>query len=169
VTEQEQTVNVKVVTTGVYGFSEEEFFQALQEAGVDTFVDIRQRRGLRGSTYAFANSKRLQARLADLGIRYLHRKDLAPTKEVRQRQKEADKASGTAKRQRTGLSQAFVDAYREEILDDFDPQTLLEDLPPDAAVIALFCVEREPEACHRSLVAEKLQNQLNLDVEHITP
>ncbi len=168
-TGQEQGVNVKVVTTGVYGFSEEEFFQALQEAGVDTFVDIRQRRGLRGSTYAFANSKRLQERLAELGIRYLHYKELAPTKEVRQRQQEADKTSRTAKRQRTGLSQAFVDAYHEEILDNFDPQTLLDALPPEARVIALFCVEREPEACHRSLVAQKLHNELNLTVEHITP
>lgn len=159
----------QIVTIGVYGYSEEEFFGALQEAGVDTFCDLRQRRGLRGATYAFANSKRLQGRLAELGIRYLHRKDLAPTKAIRQRQKEADKKSKTAKRQRNTLSPAFVDAYREEILADFTPDSLWEDLPPDAQVVALFCVEREPAACHRSLVAEKLAQDPAVGVAHITP
>ncbi len=160
---------IKIVTIGVYGSTEEQFFQALQEAGVDTFCDIRQRRGVRGAKYAFVNSKRLQARLAEMGIHYLHRKDLAPTTAVRQRQKEADKASKTAKRQRVTLGQAFIDAYEAEILADFDPQSLLDDLEPDTQVVALFCVEREPDACHRSLVAAKLQRELEVEVEHITP
>ncbi|MFN2179799.1 MAG: hypothetical protein ACK2UV_09955, partial [Candidatus Promineifilaceae bacterium] len=56
-----------IVTIGVYGFDETTFFQALKDAGVDTFCDIRRRRGVRGSRYAFANSKRLQKRLAELG------------------------------------------------------------------------------------------------------
>ena len=119
---------LKIVTLGVYGFSEEAFFEALREAEVDTFCDIRQRRGLRGSRYAFANSRRLQERLAAMGIRYLHRKDLAPTKAVRQQQKEAAEAEEVAKRQRTTLSEAFVGAYREEVLATFEPRSLLADL-----------------------------------------
>ncbi|HID54778.1 MAG TPA: DUF488 domain-containing protein [Anaerolineae bacterium] len=160
---------IKIVTIGVYGSTEEQFFQALQEANVDTFCDIRQRRGVRGAKYAFVNSKRLQARLAEMGIRYLHRKDLAPTTAVRQRQKEADKAGKTAKRQRATLGPAFIDAYEEEILADFTAQSLLDDLEPDAQVVALFCVEREPAACHRSLAAAKLQRELEVEVEHILP
>lgn len=160
---------LKIVTLGVYGFSEEAFFEALREAEVDTFCDIRQRRGLRGSRYAFANSRRLQERLAEMGIRYLHRKDLAPTKAVRQQQKEADEAEGVAKRQRTTLSEAFVGAYREEVLATFEPRSLLADLEEDARVVALFCVEGEPAACHRLLVAETLQQALDLKIEHIVP
>jgi uncharacterized protein (DUF488 family) len=159
----------KIITIGVYGFEADSFFQALQEAKVDTFCDIRQRRGVRGATYTFVNSQRLQARLAELGIRYLHRKDLAPTKSVRERQAEADKVTKTAKRQRTALGKVFVEAYQTECLEHFDPQSLLDDLEPDAKVVALFCVEREPAACHRSLVAEKLADELNLQVEHIMP
>ena len=45
----------RVVTIGAYGFSADRFFAALREAGVDTFLDIRQRRGVRGAEYAFAN------------------------------------------------------------------------------------------------------------------
>jgi uncharacterized protein (DUF488 family) len=160
---------LKVMTVGVYGFSEESFFEALQVARVDTFCDVRQRRGVRGKTYAFANSARLQKRLADLGIRYLHRKDLAPTAAVRRRQQEADKSDKVAKRQRTGLSPAFVEAYRQEILDAFEPQSLLDELPPDTAVLALFCVEREPAACHRSLLAEKVAEAWQVELEHVTP
>jgi uncharacterized protein (DUF488 family) len=159
----------KIVTIGVYGFDEAGFFQALQEAKVDTFCDIRQRRGVRGAVYAFANSQRLQARLIELGVRYLHRKELAPTKSVRKVQAEADKVGKTAKRQRTGLDKAFVEAYRAKCLAHFQPQSLLDDLGPDARVVALFCVEREPAACHRSLVAEVLAKELNLEVEHIVP
>ena len=159
----------EIVTIGVFGFAEEEFFAALQQAQVDTFCDIRQRRGVRGAAYAFCNSNRLQARLAEMGIGYLHRKDLAPTTAVRQIQHEADKANEVAKRQRSKLGEVFISAYETEILAIFEPQSLLDDLQPDARVLALFCVEREPDACHRSLVAAKLQRDLGVGVEHILP
>ena len=159
----------KIVTIGVYGFDESSFFDALREAEVDTFCDIRSRRGLRGATYAFANSQRLQNRLAELGIRYIHRKDLAPTKVIRDMQAEADKATKTAKSKRAVLDEAFIDAYHAECLATFEPTSLLNDSGSDTQVVALFCVEREPEACHRSLVAERLVQALNLEVENILP
>lgn len=162
-------MNIKIITIGVFGFSEDAFFNALQEAQVDTFCDIRQRRGVRGATYAFCNSQRLQARLQELGIHYIHRKDLAPTTAVRQIQYAADKANKVAKRKRTTLGPAFVNAYQEEILIDFESHSLLDDLPDDTQVVALFCVERDPQACHRSLVASKLQDELGLEVEDILP
>ena len=162
-------MKLKVVTIGVYGFDEAGFFRALQDAQVDTFCDIRDRRGMRGATYAFVNSQRLQARLADLGICYVHRKDLAPSKTVRAKQAEADKATKTAKRQRTALGEVFIRAYQAECLTHFQPQSLFDDLNPDAQVVALFCVEQDPAACHRSLVADKLAKELNLEVEHILP
>ena len=159
----------KIVTIGVYGFDEDSFFEALRKVKVDTFCDIRSRRGVRGATYAFANSLRLQTRLAELGIRYLYRKDLAPTKAVRNRQAETDKATKTAKRKRTVLGEAFIMAYHTECLAAFDPHSLLDDLEEDARVVALFCVEKDPEACHRSLVADKLAKELKLEVEDIVP
>ena len=162
-------MKIKIVTIGVYGFDEDNFFDALCKARVDTFCDIRSRRGVRGSTYAFANSLRLQTHLAELGIRYLYRKDLAPTQAVRDRQAAADKATKTAKRKRTALGEEFITAYNTECLTSFDPHSLLADLEEDAQVVALFCVEKNPEACHRSLVADKLRQELKLEVENIVP
>jgi len=158
-----------LVTIGVYGFSAEAFFAALQRAGVDTFCDIRWRRGVRGREYAFANSGRLQQRLAELGVRYLHVRQVAPSPALRQRQAAADKAAGVAKRKRAALGEFFVTAYREERLAGFDSRKFVEQLGPSARVVALFCVEREPAACHRSLLAERLQGDLGVEVVHLTP
>lgn len=158
-----------LVTIGVYGSDEAGFFAALQQAGVDTFVDIRGRRGVRGADYAFANSQRLQARLAELGIRYIHRLDLAPSPATRGQQGAADKVNKTAKRLRTVLDPAFAAAYRQERLAGFDSRQFLADLGAEAHVVALFCVEREPAACHRSLLATRLQRDLGVEVRHLLP
>jgi uncharacterized protein (DUF488 family) len=158
---------LEIVTIGVYGFDEACFFQALTDAKINTFCDIRLRRGMRGSKYAFVNSMRLQQRLGELGIRYVHLKELAPSQEVRDKQKEEDARTGIGKRSREQLGQAFIEAYRKERLSKFDSARFIEKLGPNAEVIALFCVEREPEACHRSLVAGRLQHDLALHVEHL--
>lgn len=158
-----------LVTIGAYGWDAERFFAALVAAGVDTFCDVRARRGVRGREYAFANSQRLQARLAELGIRYLHRPDLAPSAETRAAQYAADKADHTAKRQRNLLSPAFVAAYRRERLTDFNSAAFVVSLGADAHVVALFCVERTPDACHRGLLAARLAHDLDTNVLHLLP
>jgi len=162
-------MGIKIVTIGVYGFDEARFFETLQDSGVDLFCDVRWRRGLRDSQYAFANHRRLQTRLESLGIVYLHRKDLAPTPAIRQRQRDADQQDRVAKRKRKSLSPDFIQAYRAEILLDFDPRKFIDSLPGETKTVALFCVEREPTACHRRLLAEKLSEIAGVDVEHLLP
>ena len=160
---------LEFVTIGVYGWDAERFFAALRAAEVDTFCDIRARRGVRGAEYAFANSARLQDRLAEMGVRYLHRRDLAPSQEVRSQQVAADRAARTAKRQRAALSPAFAEAYMRERLRDFDSTAFVADLGITARIVALFCVEREPAACHRSLLADRLAKDLGLPARHLLP
>ena len=162
-------MNPTLVTIGAYGFERDAFFQALANAHVDTFCDIRARRGMRGPAYAFANSTRLQQKLLAMGIRYLHCKELAPTQSLRQTQKEADQARKVAKRKRTALEQDFVQAYEQECLSALDAQQFLAQLGSQAQVICLFCVEREPAACHRSLLAARLVQDLGLELLHLVP
>jgi uncharacterized protein (DUF488 family) len=159
----------RIVTIGVYGFDQETFFKALLDAKVDTFCDIRMRRGMRGSTYAFVNSSRLQKRLGELGIRYLHLKNLAPNSEIRATQKQEDEMLRVAKRTRKVLGQTFIQAYEKTCLSDFNTVKFIQQLGQNARVISLFCVEREPEACHRSLAAKRIARDLEIQVEHITP
>jgi uncharacterized protein (DUF488 family) len=159
----------KIITIGVYGFTEDAFFQSLVNAKVDTFYDIRMRRGMRGAVYSFVNSKYLQMRLCQLGIQYIHLKELAPGKETRDRQKQADEKSGVNKRERVTLNQNFIKAYKTQYLDKFKSDEFIVKAGETANCIALFCVEKEPDACHRSLVAEKIKDELGLEIFHILP
>jgi uncharacterized protein (DUF488 family) len=156
----------RVATIGVYGLSGETFLAALRDAGVTLLLDVRQRRGVRGSEYAWANSKRLQAALAGAGIAYEHRPELAPTTELRRLQYREDERQGVGKRSRERLAPEYVERYEREILDRVDLEGLLADLPDEGAT-ALLCVERDPEACHRSLIAERLASLPRVSVEHL--
>ena len=156
-----------VLTIGAFGWSDAGFFAALQKAHVGLFCDIRRRRGVRGAEYAFVNSARLQARLAELGIPYIHRLDLAPSEHVRRVQADADAREGIAKRSRSRLGDAFVAAYATEHLASFDARAFLAETAGTRPV-CLFCVEREPAACHRSLLASVLEDA-GAVVEHLVP
>lgn len=159
---------INIYTIGVYGFSENDFFAALQKAQIDIFVDIRRRRGVRGSQYKFANSNYLQNKLNILNITYIHYLDLAPTVETRKKQKEIDQLTHTQKRKRLKLSQDFIDSYRKINLKSFDFDKFISSFGKDVKNIVLFCVERYPEACHRSIVAEYIkQNIKDINIFHI--
>jgi uncharacterized protein (DUF488 family) len=135
---------------------------------VGRVLDVRQRRGVRGSEYAWANSARLQAALADAGVEYRHHRELAPTTELRQLQHREDERRGVGIRSRSELAPEFRERYTREILDQVDLAPLVEELPRDAAS-ALLCVERDPEACHRSLIAERLAAEHGVRVTHLRP
>lgn len=162
------TAPPRVATIGVYGFDLDRFLAALQQAGVGLVLDVRQRRGVRGSEYSWANSKRLQAALTAAGIGYEHHKELAPTTELRQLQYREDDRQGVGKRSRAELAPEYRERYTREILDRADLAALVERLPGDA-VSALLCVERDPEACHRSLIAERLAAEHGAAVTHLRP
>ena len=158
----------QLATIGVYGFDQDSFLAALNAAEVRRLLDVRQRRGVRGPEYAWANSLRLQKALADAGIAYEHHRELAPTTELRQLQYGEDERLGVGKRSRSELAPEYARRYRDEILDRVDLKPLAEALPDDG-VTALLCVERDPEACHRSLIAERLATRHGVTVTHIRP
>lgn len=158
----------KLATIGVYGFTREEFLATLREEDVRLLLDVRQRRGVRGPEYAWANSKRLQAALADTGVEYRHHPELAPTTELRQLQYAEDDRQGVGKRSRAELAPAYRERYIAEILDRADLDALVAELP-DAGVAALFCVERDPKACHRSLIADRIATEYGIPVTHLRP
>ena len=157
-----------MVTIGVYGFNGESFLQRLRQADVRLLLDVRQRRGVRGSVYAWANSLRLQAALAGARIAYEHHPELAPTTELRQLQYAEDNRQGVGKRSRRELAAEYTRRYTTEILDRADLTPIASALP-SSGTTALFCVERDPEACHRSLIAQRLTEQHDVTIEHLRP
>jgi hypothetical protein len=101
---------------------------------------VRQRRGVRGHAYSWANARRLQRALAEAGIGYSHPKELAP--EYRER-------------------------YLHEILDQVDLDPLIEELPAGRASALLR--RARPRRCHRSLVAERLAEEYGVTVVRLLP
>jgi uncharacterized protein (DUF488 family) len=154
-------------TIGVYGFDRDGFLATLSGAGVDLLLDVRQRRGVRGSEYAWANARRLQDALAETGIGYSHLKELAPTTAMRELQYREDEKRGEGKRSRTVLAPAYVERYTEEVLERVDLAPIVRWIGKSRP--ALLCVERDPEACHRSLVAERLRREFGFELEHLRP
>lgn len=154
-------------TIGVYGFDRGSFLATLSGAGVELLLDVRQRRGVRGSEYAWANAQRLEATLAEAGIDYTHLKELAPTTAMREAQYREDEKRGVGKRNRTILAPAYVDLYTAEVLDQVDLDPIVKWIGQKQA--ALMCVERDAEACHRSLIAARLREEFGFKVEHLRP
>ncbi|WP_219464979.1 DUF488 domain-containing protein [Nonomuraea rhizosphaerae] len=166
---------LRMVTIGVYGFDGESFLRRLARADVRLLLDVRQRRGVRGPEYAWANSRRLQTALAQARIAYEHHPELAPTTELRRLQYAEDARQGVGKRSRRELAAEYVRRYTTEILDPADLTPIVSKPASNGTellnggIAALLCVERDPEACHRSLIAQRLTEQHHVTVEHLRP
>jgi len=159
---------INIYTIGVYNSTEDSFFEKILKNNIDLFCDIRQRRGIRGSLYKYVNSKYLQDELKRLGVDYRYIKELAPTNEIRQKQKDADKIAGETKKQRTALGEVFSFEYRKQILGSYDMTSLAAELTnSDYQNVVFFCVEEHASACHRSLVANKLAKMLGTEVVNL--
>lgn len=153
----------RIATIGVYEFDATSFIRTLDAAGVTQLIDIRQRRGVRGPEYAWANAQRLQKLLAEHRIAYEYHPELAPDTEMRHLQYREDDRQGVGKRSRQRLASAYVAAYTEEILNLVPLEPLIRRLPVQG-IGALLCVEATAEACHRSLVAERLAERYDFTV-----
>jgi uncharacterized protein (DUF488 family) len=155
-----------IATVGVYDSSLDDFLDKLRRHRVAMVVDVRQRRGVRGREYAWANSRRLQAALGQAGIKYRHLPELAPTRELRQLQYREDDRLKVGKRSRLELSDEYRRRYLDEVLDHVDLGAVLETLP-DEATSALLCVERDAPACHRSLIAARIHGAFGVPVVNL--
>jgi uncharacterized protein (DUF488 family) len=158
----------RVCTIGVYDWDLDTFLIALRAADGRLLIDVRQRRGVRGREYAWANAVRLESALATAEIAYAHHPELAPTTELRRLQYAEDARQGVGKRSRVKLAPLYRERYTREILDRVDLTGLAQALPADGAG-AILCVEADPEACHRSIVTERLASEHNVAVMHLRP
>jgi uncharacterized protein (DUF488 family) len=157
-----------IATIGVYEFDAVGFLATLRGSGVALVVDVRQRRGVRGPRYSWANSQRLQALLAEAEIAYSHHRELAPTTELRHLQYREDDRQGVGKRSRLKLSPEYIRRYTTEVLDRAPLEALVQELPGER-LAALMCVEALAAACHRSLIAQRLNERFGLKVIHLEP
>ena len=139
--------NMEFFTIGVYNSTEKEFFEKLTQNN---------------------NSNILQQKLNDLEIKYGYIPELAPTTEIRELQKKIDLEKGELKSERQELGKIFVIEYKNRILKKFDFEKFIDSLEQISANrVVLFCVEEHSEACHRSIITEKLSDNFNYRITHL--
>lgn len=130
-------------TIGYEGLEPRRLTDALKDAGVGLLADVR----------AVANSRKrgfskgaLKAGIEEAGLSYAHLRTLGTPKAGR----EAARGHDAALMRRI---------YCEAVLDTADGGLALDALAAmaEAAPTCLLCFERDPERCHRRVLAERLE------------
>ena len=146
---------MRIFTIGFTKKSAEEFFTLLGNSGVKRVVDVR----LNNSSQlaGFSKGRDLSYLLNKiLGIDYIHKIELAPTREI-------------------------LDAYKKKQINwlEYEKQffSLIEQRRPQIAAeinrldqACLLCSEEFPHQCHRRLVAEHIQRVnpgVNIEIIHL--
>jgi uncharacterized protein (DUF488 family) len=140
-----------VFTIGYEGLDIDSFLALLAQHGIGMIVDIRQ---LPLSRKRGFSKKALAGMLNSAGLEYIHIAGLGCPKPVRDRYRE----DGDWKR----YTQDFLKHLKTQgaALDDLSGRT-------SSSNCALLCYEADFTLCHRSLVANALQESCELEVRHI--
>jgi len=130
-----------VYTIGYEGTDIQTFVSTLKVVGVKCLADVR---AVALSRKKGFSKKALSARLEAEGIQYVHFVGLGDPKPGREAA-------------RAGYYQKFRDIYEAHLGSD-DAQTSLRQLMKlaESKPTCLLCFERDPETCHRSIVAGEM-------------
>ena len=144
---------LKLFTIGFTKKSAEVFFTRLQQAGVKRLVDVR--RNNNSQLAGFSKRDDLAYFLRSLaGIEYVHLLDLAPTQELLERYKRAD-------RDWPAYERDFLSLIESRRIETTVPREQLDNS-------CLLCSEDKPHHCHRRLVAEYLRDHWgDVAIEHL--
>jgi uncharacterized protein (DUF488 family) len=133
---------MKLYTIGFTQKSARQFFDLLQENGVQRVVDIRLHTG--GQLSGFAKQEDLRYFLKELiGCDYIHLEQLAPSAEILE--------SYRSSKDRTAWEAAYI-----RLLDQRSIPASLERSLFEEKTCCLLCSEAKPDHCHRRLAAERL-------------
>jgi uncharacterized protein (DUF488 family) len=140
-------VNMNLFTIGFTGKSAEKFFGLLESSKATKLIDIRINRT--SQLAGFAKEQDLEFFLPKLvGMGYQVWDDLAPTKELL-----------ASYRDKEILWEEFAQKYQDLI----KVRGILEkSSQADFENAVLLCSEREPEKCHRTLLAELITKKFPL-------
>jgi uncharacterized protein (DUF488 family) len=144
---------MNLFTIGFTGKSAEKFFGLLESSKATKLIDIRINRT--SQLAGFAKEQDLKFFLPKLvGMQYLVREDLAPTKELL-----------ASYRDKEITWEVFSQKYQGLVKER---GTLESCTPADFENSVLLCSESEPEKCHRTLLAGLIVKRFpNLGITHL--
>jgi uncharacterized protein (DUF488 family) len=141
-----------ICTIGYEGGTIDAFLRALREAGVELVLDIRAAPVSRKKGFS---KNQLAAHLAEAGIGYRHLRGLGTPK----RGRDAARGGDLGKFERIFLEHM---EEPEALLDLGEAIALAESQP-----VCLLCLERDPEHCHRMIVANRMVEQTGQKLRHL--
>lgn len=139
---------LRIHTIGYQGADPARFVATLRSAGVRTLVDVR---AVPWSRRPEFTRQSLADAMAAAGLGYRHMGVLGNPEQGRQAA-------------RSGRS--YREIY-EAHLDTPAAREALAELAAQAEGACLMCMERDPAQCHRSLLAERLERDYAIAVEHL--
>lgn len=144
---------MKVFTIGFTKKNAEQFFTRLKQPGLVRLVDARLNNV--SQLAGFTKKDDLRFFLQEInGIDYVHRPDLAPTKEILDEYKKNGGDWSTYERK-------FMELMARRKIEEKVPKELIDGG-------CLLCSEPTPEHCHRRLVAEYLRSRWgDLEIIHL--
>lgn len=141
-----------IYTIGFTKKSAEYFFDILKKNKIDLIADVRLNN--KGQLAGFTKEKDFKFFLSLFSIEFIHLKDFAPTKELRN----------------SYHSDWNFEKYKEgyfKLVESRNAVTNLTGLKLPHINICLLCSEPEAEKCHRSLAAEKIAKIYNIPIIHL--
>lgn len=141
-----------LATIGYESADLSDFIATLHLGGVEVLVDIRDRAQSRRKGFS---KTALSEELASAGIKYVHYRGLGDPPEGREAAR-----SGDYDRFRIVFGEVMKSAAAREALSE------LQELASETK-ICLMCYERDVNTCHRKIVAEHLQKQMNCKTMHL--
>ncbi len=144
---------MKVFTIGFTKKNAEQFFSRLKQPGLVRLVDARLNNV--SQLAGFTKKDDLRFFLCEINrIDYVHRPDLAPTKEILDEYKKSGGDWSSYEKQ-------FMDLMARRKVEEKVPKDLIDGG-------CLLCSEPTPEYCHRRLVAEYLKSHWgDLEIVHL--
>ena len=143
-----------IFTIGYEGADIPSFLAALRKAGVSLVLDIR---AVPASRRKGFSKTPLAAHLSEAGIAYRHLRGLGTPKRGREAARRGDLAT-------------FESVFRAH-LDE--PEALLDFAEAceraQSEPVCLLCLERDPNHCHRLIVAERMAAKTGQDIRHLMP
>lgn len=143
-----------LATIGYEAAPQAKVIDALKQAGVEVLIDVR---AIAASRRAGFSKGLLSASLEDAGIEYVHLRALGTPKPGRD----------AARKGRTAEMRAIFEEHLKEPQAQLELAKAVEIASGRKA--ALLCYEAEACGCHRRIVAERMCEAVEFEVEDLKP
>ena len=143
-----------IFTIGYQGYSLLGLVDILKEQRIDALVDVRYDAYSKRPEFC---KGRLRSAIEEAGIEYLHRPELGTPTQLRKKITNARSGQEIFKLYFERISKVNY-RYVEAVAELASPRKLV-----------LMCMEKEPERCHRKILADFISRKFGFEVVHLAP